>query len=219
MNKKDLSERDICTKYITPAILGSDWTQEQFREEVNLTDGRVLVQGNMATRVTNPEAKGGPKRADYVLYAQPHLPIAVLEAKRATYSVGHGMQQALLYAELLDAPFAISSNGESFLIHDRSGQSPETEWECSLENFPRLEDLWPLYLNYRGISQESVNTTIGQAYYSDSSGKESRYYQQVAINRTLEAISQGQERIMLVMATGTGKTYTAHQSWADRHDH
>lgn len=111
MDKKQLSERDICSKYITPAMLLSGWVQSQFREEVKLTDGRVAVRGTLAARIKNPEAKGGPKRADYVLYAYPNLAIAVVEAKQNKFSVGHGMQQALAYVEMLDAPFAISSNG------------------------------------------------------------------------------------------------------------
>ncbi|MGR9053135.1 MAG: DEAD/DEAH box helicase family protein, partial [Gammaproteobacteria bacterium] len=111
MDKNQLSERDICTKFITPAILQAGWQHHQFREEVGLTDGRVMVRGNLAARIRNPEAKGGPKRADYVLYARPNVPIAVIEAKQAKFAVGHGMQQALTYAEMLDAPFAFSSNG------------------------------------------------------------------------------------------------------------
>ena len=121
MNKKDLSERDICTKYITPAITNAGWMQKQIREEVSLTDGRVMVRGNLAVRVKNPKSKGGPKRADFVLYAKPNVPLAIVEAKSNKYSVGHGMQQALAYAEMLDVPFAFSSSGDSFLMHDRTG--------------------------------------------------------------------------------------------------
>lgn len=121
MSLPPLSERDICTKFITPAIQRAGWQQHQFREEVTLTDGRVMVRGKLAARIKNPQAKGGPKRADFVLYANPSLPIAVIEAKQAGFSVGHGMQQALAYAEMLDAPFAISSNGSGFLLHDRTG--------------------------------------------------------------------------------------------------
>lgn len=113
-DKKVLSERDICTKFITPAILNAGWQQSQFREEVKLTDGRVMVHGKLAARVKNPDAKGGPKRADYVLYARPDIPIAIVEAKRYQYKVGHGMPQALAYAEMLDVPFALSSNGDGF---------------------------------------------------------------------------------------------------------
>ncbi len=211
MNKKDLSERDICSKFITPAILQSGWLHTQFREEVKLTDGRVMVRGNMAARVKNPDAKGGPKRADYVLYARPNLAIAVVEAKQNKYSVGHGMQQALVYAEMLDAPFALSSNGDGFLLHDRTGLTQPAERELSLEEFPCLEDLWRLYRQWKGLDKPDTVKLVEQPYHSDGSGKEPRYYQRVAINRAIEAIAKGQQRILLVMATGTGKTYTAFQ--------
>lgn len=211
MDKCQLSERDICTKYITPAILQAGWQQNQFREEVNLTDGRVMVRGKMAIRVENPEAKGGPKRADYVLYAKPNVPIAIVEAKQAKFSVGHGMQQALAYAEMIDAPFAISSNGEGFLLHDRTGLTQPVEREISLAEFPSLADLWPLYQQWKGLAQPEAVKLVEQPFHSDGSGKEPRYYQRVAINRSIEAIAKGQQRILLVMATGTGKTYTAFQ--------
>ncbi|BEH09839.1 DEAD/DEAH box helicase family protein [Geobacter sulfurreducens subsp. ethanolicus] len=211
MDKKDLSERDICSKFITPSILKAGWTQSQFREEVKLTDGRVAVRGKMAARVKNPDAKGGPKRADYVLYARPNLAIAVVEAKQNKFSVGHGMQQALAYAEMLDAPFALSSNGDGFLLHDRTGLTQPVERPISLDEFPQLDYLWQLYQQWRGFEQPSSLKLIEQPYHSDSSSKEPRYYQKVAINRTIEAIAKGQERILLVMATGTGKTYTAFQ--------
>ncbi len=211
MNKKDLSERDICTKFITPALIAAGWEHRQFREEVKLTDGRVIVRGKLASRLQNPEAKGGPKRADYVLYAKGNLPIAVIEAKRAIYDVGHGMQQALDYAEMLDVPIAISSNGDGFLLHDRSGLTQPTERELSLENFPTYDDLWAIYRQWKGIESEPQKKLVAQPYHTDGSGKEPRYYQRVAINRTLEAIAKGQQRILLVMATGTGKTYTAFQ--------
>jgi len=132
MNKKDLSERDICTRFITPALVGVGWTHSRFREEVKLTDGRGIVRGKLAYRLQNPAAKGGPKRADYVLYAKGNIPIAVIEAKRAIYDLGHGMQQALDYAEMLDAPIAIRSNGDGFLLHDRTGITEPTEREPSL---------------------------------------------------------------------------------------
>jgi type I restriction enzyme R subunit len=136
LDKLILSERDICTKYITPAIQQAGWQQHEFREEVQLTDGRVMVRGNLAARIKNPEVKGGPKRADYVLYARSSIPIAVVEAKQNKYSAGHGMQQALAYAELLDAPFAISSNGDGFLLHDRTGLTQPVVWSCPSTNFP-----------------------------------------------------------------------------------
>ncbi|MEW5786413.1 MAG: EcoAI/FtnUII family type I restriction enzme subunit R [Pseudomonadota bacterium] len=211
MNKQELSERDICTKFITPAIQQAGWQQHQFREEVKLTDGRVVVRGTLAARVRNPEAKGGPKRADYVLYAQPNLPIAVVEAKQACFSVGHGMQQALAYAEMLDAPFAISSNGEGFLLHDCTGLTQPIVRELALTEFPTPDELWALYQQWKGLSEPKSVKLVEQPYYSDGRGKEPRYYQRVAINRAIEAIAKGQQRVLLVMATGTGKTYTAFQ--------
>ncbi|MBA3016525.1 MAG: DEAD/DEAH box helicase family protein [Proteobacteria bacterium] len=211
MNKKDLSERDICTKFITPAIQGAGWQQVQFREEVNLTAGRVMVRGKLAYRLQNPEAAGGPKRADYVLYAKPNVPLAIIEAKRNIYEVGKGMPQALEYAEMLDAPIAISSNGDGFLLHDRTGITQPTERELTLEEFPAYDDLWAIYQLWKGLESEPQRKLISQPYFTDGSGREPRYYQRVAINRTIEAISKGQQRILLVMATGTGKTYTAFQ--------
>lgn len=211
MNKGHLSERDICTKFITPAIQQAGWQQHQFREEVNLTDGRVMVRGKLAARIKNPEAKGGPKRADFVLYARPNVPIAVVEAKQAKFSVGHGMQQALAYAEMLDAPFAISSNGDGFLLHDRTGLTQPVVRELQLSEFPSLDDLWPLYQQWKGLVAPEAVKLIEQPFHTDGSGKEPRYYQRVAINRAVEAIAKGQQRVLLVMATGTGKTYTAFQ--------
>ncbi len=209
--KKDLSERDICTKFITPAIQNSGWTQSQFREEVNLTDGRIMVRGNLASRVKNPNVKGGPKRADYVIFARPNVPIAVIEAKRNIYDIGHGMQQALLYAEMLDAPFAISANGDGFLLHDRTGITQPSEREIGLDAFPAFDELWPVYMQWKGVEDIDSQNLISQPYHTDGSGKTARYYQRVAINRAIEAIAQGQQRLLLVMATGTGKTYTAFQ--------
>lgn len=211
MDKHQLSERDICTKFITPAIQQSGWQQHQFREEVILTDGRVMVRGKMASRIVNPQVRGGPKRADYVLYAKPNVPIAVVEAKQAKFSVGHGMQQALVYAEMLDAPFAISSNGAGFLLHDRTGLSQPVERNLQLNQFPTLADLWPLYQQWKGLVAPEVVKLIEQPFYTDGSGREPRYYQRVAINRSIEAIATGKDRVLLVMATGTGKTYTAFQ--------
>ncbi|MGK6308652.1 EcoAI/FtnUII family type I restriction enzme subunit R [Variovorax sp. DT-64] len=211
MDKHDLSERDICTKFITPAIQQAGWLQHQFREEVNLTDGRVMVRGKLAARIRNPDAKGGPKRADYVLYARPGVPIAVVEAKQARFKVGHGMQQALAYAEMLDAPFAISSNGDGFLLHDRTGLTQPVERELQLNEFPALPDLWLLYQQWKGLTEPQSVKLVEQPYYADGSGREPRYYQRVAINRAIEAIAKGQQRVLLVMATGTGKTYTAFQ--------
>lgn len=211
MDKSKLSERDICTKLIAPAIEKAGWHQRQIREEVSLTDGRVMVSGQLAARISNPEIKGGPKRADYVLYGKPNVAIAVVEAKVNKYAVGHGMQQALAYAEMLDAPFAFSSNGDGFLMHDRTGLTDTVEKELSLDEFPSPETLWSLFEVWKGIASEPDKTLVAQNYYSDGYGKEPRYYQRVAINRTVEAVVKGQRRILLVMATGTGKTYTAFQ--------
>jgi len=209
--KEQLSERDICTKFITPAILQAGWTQSQFREEVQLTKGRVAVRGTMAARIKNPDAKGGPKRADYVLYAYPNLAIAVVEAKQNKFSVGHGMQQALAYAEMLDAPFALSSNGDGFLLHDRTGLSQPVVRELKLEAFPSQADLLSIYQQWRGLTEPSALKLIEQPYHIDASGRKPYYYQNVAVNRTIEAIAKSQDRILLVMATGTGKTFTAFQ--------
>lgn len=211
LNKFSLSERDICTKFIAPAILRSGWEQHQFREEVKLTDGRVMVRGKLAARIRNPDSKGGPKRADFVLYARPNVPIAVIEAKQARFSVGHGMQQALAYAEMLDAPFAISSNGNGFLLHDCTGLTQPIERELQLNEFPILTDLWPIYQQWKGLTESKAVKLIEQPIHTDGSGREPRYYQQVAINRAIEVIAKGQQRALLVMATGTGKTYTAFQ--------
>jgi type I restriction enzyme R subunit len=211
MDKYQLSERDICTKFITPAIVQAGWQQHQFREEVGLTDGRVMVRGKLAARVRNPDAKGGPKRADFVLYGRPNVPIAVVEAKQARFSTGHGMQQALAYAEMLDAPFAISSNGDGFLLHDRTGITQPVERALQLGEFPSLDDLWPLYRQWKGLGAPEAVKLIEQPFHTDGSGKEPRYYQRVAINRAIEAMAKGQQRVLLVMATGTGKTYTAFQ--------
>ncbi|HEY9404781.1 MAG TPA: DEAD/DEAH box helicase family protein, partial [Pyrinomonadaceae bacterium] len=152
-----------------------------------------------------------PKRADYVLYAQPHLPLAVIEAKQAKFSVSHGMQQALTYAEVLDAPFAISSNGEGFLLHDRTGITTPVERELALDDFPPPDELWGLYRRWKSLAEPAELQLIEQPYFTDASGREPRYYQRIAINQATEAIAKGQQRILLVMATGTGKTYTAFQ--------
>ncbi len=211
MDKRELSERDICTKFITPAIQQVGWQQHEFREEVSLTDGRVMVRGKLAARIRNPDAKGGPKRADYVLYARPSVPIAIVEAKQAKFSIGHGMQQALTYAEMLDAPFAISSNGDGFLLHDRTGLTQPVERTLALDAFPSPAELWSLYQQWKGLVETEAVRLVEQPYYTDGSGREPRYYQRVAINRAIEVIAKGQQRVLLVMATGTGKTYTAFQ--------
>ena len=204
IDKKDLSERDICTKYVTPAILQAGWDMNtQFREEVTFTRGRVIVKGQRSSRAK-------PKRADYILYYKPNIPIAVIEVKNNNHGVGDGMQQGLVYAEMLDVPFAYSSNGDAFIEHDRAAASGQIEREIMLHDFPSPENLWQRYCAWKGID-DSTNKIITHDYYTDSSGKAPRYYQQTAINRTVEAITKGHDRILLVMATGTGKTYTAFQ--------
>ena len=212
MDKRSLSERDICTKFITPALLQAGWTQTQFREDVNLTAGRVVVKGSIASHLTAVNsAGGGLRRADYVLYAKPDLPVAVIEAKNNNYKLQKGMQQALAYAEMLDVPFAFISNGDGFLLHDRTGLTQPCERELTLAQFPTLETLWKSYLQWKGLQTSSAQVLLNQPYHSTAKGKEPRYYQRVAINRTIEAIAKGQQRLLLVMATGTGKTYTAFQ--------
>jgi type I restriction enzyme R subunit len=204
VNKKDLSERDICTKFITPALTVAGWDiNSQVREQVYLTDGQVIVRGRMVRR-------GERKFADYVLFYKPNIPIAVVEAKDNTHRVGDGMQQALTYAEMLGVPSVYSSNGDGFLEHDRSGQQRRPEHEFSMDAFPSPAELWKRYCTWKGISGASL-PTVTQDYYTDGGGKHPRYYQTRAINATVEAIAKGQDRVLLVMATGTGKTYTAFQ--------
>ena len=204
-NKKSLSERDICTQFITPALQRAGWDfATQVREEVTFTKGRVIVRGKLHTR-------GKQKRADYVLYYAPNLPIAVIEAKDNNHTVGDGMQQGLNYAETLDVPYAISSNGDAFLVHDRTDQHTPIEQQLALDAFPTPAELWQRYCAWKGIAGPEKRVTVETPYYDDGSGKTPRYYQVNAINRTIEAIARGQQRILLVMATGTGKTYTAFQ--------
>jgi len=205
MNKKTLTEADIRTKFITPALVGSGkWDLvTQMREEVYFTRGRVIVRGKTVKR-------GAARKVDYLLFYKPGIPIAVIEAKDNNHSVGDGMQQALDYAEILDVPFAYSCNGDAFLEHDRTGMEGAVERELPLDQFPTPDELWQRYRAAKGYTdpQEAVAT---QDYYDDGSGKTPRYYQLVAINRTIDAIARGENRILLVMATGTGKTYTAFQ--------
>lgn len=206
MNKKDLSERDICTKFITPALEDAGWdVQTQIREEVSFTDGRIYVRGKL-------HARGAQKRADYILYFKPNIPIAIIEAKDNKHSVGAGIQQALGYARSLDIPFVFSSNGDGFLFHDCTTDKDGIEKEISLSEFPGPDQLWQKYRIFKGIS-EAAEPVVRQDYFSDGSGRSPRYYQQIAINRTVEAVAKqdGENRHLLVMATGTGKTYTAFQ--------
>ena len=204
MDKKSLSERDICTKFITPALRKAGWDEmSQIREEVTFTKGRIIVRGKLVSR-------GKGKRADYVLYYKPNIPIAVIEAKDNTHGVGDGMQQALDYSETLDIPFVFSSNGDGFVFHDRTGTSAETEATVGLDGFPSPGDLWNRYRDWKGLTTEAEEIVL-QDYFDDASGKTPRYYQVNAVNAAIEAIAKDRDRILLVMATGTGKTYTAFQ--------
>lgn len=204
MNKGLLTERDICTKFITPALEKSGWNiHSQIREEVSFTKGRIIVRGKLISR-------GKGKRADYILYYKPNIPIALIEAKDNKHCVGDGMQQALDYACTLDIPFVFSSNGDGFVFHDRTSVSTKKEVNLSINDFPSPTLLWSKYCNWKDLNQD-VEKVILQDYYDDGSGKSPRYYQCNAINTTIEAIAKNQNRILLVMATGTGKTYTAFQ--------
>jgi len=205
IDKKSLSERDICTKYITPAIETSGWNKNtHFLEEVSFTDGKIYVRGKMT-------ARGKRKRADYILYFKPNIPIAIIEAKDNNHTIRSGIQQALDYARTLDIPCVFSSNGDGFLFHDRTATDDNIETELGIDEFPTPEQLWEKYKIYKGIKTVKEEAIISQDYFFDGSGRNPRYYQQIAINRTVEAIAKGQNRILLVMATGTGKTYTAFQ--------
>jgi len=204
-DKKSLSERDICTKYINPALEKAGWNiQTQVREEVSFTDGRIYVKGNLSTR-------GKRKRADYILYYKPNIPIAIIEAKDNKHSVRAGIQQGIDYARILDIPTVYSSNGDGFYEHDRTCTNGSIEKELSLDAFPSPEELWKRYKAYKGINTPEQEKITAQDYFYDGTDRSPRYYQQIAINRTVEAIAKGQNRILLTMATGTGKTYTAFQ--------
>ncbi len=205
MEKKSLSERDICSKFITPALGNAGWNlHTQILEEVSFTDGKIYVRGKLT-------ARGERKRADYILYYKPNIPIAIIEAKDNKHTVRAGIQQALDYAKILDIPCVFSSNGDGFLFHDRTATDDTIESEIAMDAFPSPEMLWEKYKKYKGIVSDEAEKIAAQDYYFDGSSRKPRYYQQVAINRTVEAIANGQNRLLLVMATGTGKTYTAFQ--------
>src|SRR3990167_241234 len=177
INKKELSERDICTQFILPALVKSGWdVAKQIREEVFFTDGRIFVKGNKT-------ARGGRKRADFILYLKPNIPIAVIEAKDNNHSAGAGLQQALNYAEILDVPVAFSSNGDGFVQYDRSGFSAQIEKELSLDNFPSLSELWSIYKKYKKIETTEQEEIATFDYFFDGSGRAPRYYQQIAIEQ------------------------------------
>jgi type I restriction enzyme, R subunit len=204
MDKKLLSERDICTKFITPAIQKAGWDIEtQVLEEVSFTDGKIFVRGKLT-------ARGKRKRADYILYYNSN-PVAIIEAKDNSETIRSGIQQALDYAKCLDIPCVFSSNGDGFFFHDRTASTESIESELSLDDFPSPQELWAKFKTYKHIQTPEQERILSQEYFSDGSGRKPRYYQQIAINRAVEAVTKDQDRILLVMATGTGKTYTAFQ--------
>ncbi|MCH5256555.1 MAG: DEAD/DEAH box helicase family protein, partial [Lachnospiraceae bacterium] len=201
--KKSMTEEDIKLQYITPAIT-SKWNLQKITMETPVTDGKINLKGNFAFREK-------PKRADYILYLNTNNPIAIIEAKDNTHSISYGLQQAMTYAQMLDLPFAYSSNGDGFAEHDfLTGK----EREFGLDEFPTEAEL---IARYKQESNQGAGLTptqeklIEQPYYSSQTTYPPRYYQRIAVNRTVDAIARGQDRILLVMATGTGKTYTAFQ--------
>lgn len=203
LDKKQMTEEDIKLHYITPAIQAS-WGLERITMETRITDGRINLRGNLV-------ARGTPKKADYVLYLAPNKPIAIIEAKDNNHSVSYGLQQAKTYAAMMDIPFAYSSNGDGFQEYDFLTGEERT---LPLDGFPSPEELtarWENGTNNGNGVSVNEKKVIHQPYYSSQSTYPPRYYQQNAVNRTVEAVARGQERILLVMATGTGKTYTAFQ--------
>ena len=181
------------------------------KEEVSFTDGRIFVKGRKTKR-------GIRKRADIILYYKANIPVAVIEAKDNNHAAGAGMQQALEYAEMLDIPVAVASNGDGFVIQYRNncGQignngKPIVTENADLDYFPTPDELWDNYKKYNKLETEKASETSLCPYFFDAAGRTPRYYQRIAINRTVEAIARGENRLLLVMATGTGKTYTAFQ--------
>jgi type I restriction enzyme, R subunit len=205
VTKKELSENTIYTHYVLPALLKSGWDlARQIRENVYFTDGRIQVNGKTVTR-------GKGKFADVILYYKPNIPVAIIEIKKNKFSLGAGMQQVLDYGAILDIPVVFSTNGDGFIEHDRSGSSTLIERELRLDDFPSPQEIWLKYQHYKNIKTTEAAKIAEFNYFYDVSGRTTRYYQQIAINRSVEAIANGQKRLLLVMATGTGKTYTAFQ--------
>lgn len=205
LNLSNLTEADIITKCVMPAILNAGWDNTtQIRQEVKLRDGKVIVRGKVAARRT-------VKSADIVLYHKPGIPLAVIEAKANKHEIGKGMQQGIEYARLLDVPFVFATNGDGFIFRDATAAEGEClEKQITLDDFPSPAELWQKFCLWKGYTQAQL-PVITQDYYDDGSGKSPRYYQLQAINKTIEAVSNGQNRVLLVMATGAGKTYTAFQ--------
>ncbi len=205
LNLSTLTEADIITKRVMPAILDAGWNDTtQIRQEVKLRDGKVIVRGKVAARRT-------VKSADIVLYHKPGIPLAVIEAKANKHEIGKGIQQGIEYARLLDVPFVFATNGDGFIFRDATVADGELmEKPITLGEFPSPSELWQKLCLSKGYTQAQL-PVITQDYYDDNTGKAPRYYQLQAINKTIEAVSAGQNRVLLVMATGTGKTYTAFQ--------
>ncbi|EMM5893569.1 DEAD/DEAH box helicase family protein [Klebsiella michiganensis] len=205
LNLSTLTEADIITKRVMPAILDAGWSDTtQIRQEVKLRDGKVIVRSKVAARRT-------VKSADIVLYHKPGIPLAVIEAKANKHEIGKGMQQGIEYARLLDVPFVFATNGDGFIFRDATAAEGELlEKSITLDEFPSPAELWHKLCVWKGYTEAQL-PVITQDYYDDGSGKAPRYYQLQAINKTIEAVSAGQNRVLLVMATGTGKTYTAFQ--------
>lgn len=203
INKQKLTETDVRTKFITPSISKAGWDKmHQLREEVQITDGRIIARSKLAVR-------SKPKRVDYLLNYHPNLPLAIVEAKDNSHSMDAGLQQVINYGEMLDVPFVYSSNGKGFIEHDFF---KGTERQLTMEEFPSPEELWHRYRVHKGlVNNEEKEELIKESYFFERGQKNPRYYQRVAINRTIEAISEGKKRLLLIMATGTGKTYTSFQ--------
>ena len=203
MDKSNLSESDLCDKFIRPAMEKAGWNGlNQIFREYPLRAGRVVVRGNKAYR-----DKATVLRADYALFYKANIPLAVVEAKDNKHAVGAGMGQALNYAQLLDVPFSFSSNGDGFVFRDATLATGVLEQNLSLDEFPSPQELWNRYCAWKGWSAEESRV----AGFDYAPNKTPRYYQLNAVNRAVEAIAAGQDRVLLVMATGTGKTYTAFQ--------
>ena len=194
LSKHQMSEEDIKLQYITPSIT-SKWSLDKITMETRITDGKINLKGNFVFREK-------PKRADYILYLNANNPIAVVEAKDNTHSISYGLQQAMTYAKMLDVPFAYSSNGDGFAEHDfLTGQ----EREFGLDEFPTEKELIARYKQESGLTS-SQETIIEQPYYTNQNTYPPRYYQRIAINRTVDAIARGRQRLLLVIAKGTGKS-------------
>jgi len=204
MNKKQLSEQDICLRYITPALEQSGWDKmTQIRTEYTFTAGRVLVRGNLTSR-----DKKTRYRADYILSYKDSIPLAVVEAKDNRHTITDGIQQAIKYAKMLDVPFAYSSNGDGFIEHNFiTGK----ERAVSIDEFPAPAELWSDYLKWKNITTKEQEKIITEPFYYELGGDTARYYQKIAVNRVIEAVAKNRKRILLTMATGTGKTFTAFQ--------